>query len=253
MGRWILLCLLLLFCPAVADTRQPGEAECEAGTELFREGRYAEAREKFRQGLAIAPNDANLVYGVATTSLSLEDMEEARKQLLHYKEIEPDDWRGPAALIRVYQAIGDKAARDAERQTIYSLYKKANKADFPAHFWRDKFTAGEPARFVEAYEAFEFEGRFQAKYTFAVYENAEDEKPIGLIQVESMDADTEMARQLGQIGPDQRVYTLDWNGPDGHRTYDYFTAEPQYDDLKVMVEEILSGKRQPASSSTPVK
>lgn len=124
---------------------------------------------------------------------------------------------------------------------------------FPPQYWRDEFTAGEPSRVVQVFEAFEFVGPFQARYTFAVFEKRDDKEPIGRIQLESMDSDTQIARELGTIGPDQRVYRLDWNGAGGHRTYNYFDAEPQYDELKKMVLEILEGKVSPASSTYRVK
>ncbi len=59
----------------------------------------------------------------------------------------------------------------------------------------------------------------------------------------------EIAREMKQIKPNQRLFHLDgyFNGGRSHRTYEFFIDEPKYDAVKTAVREILEGKRKPQS------
>jgi hypothetical protein len=66
----------------------------------------------------------------------------------------------------------------------------------------------------------------------------------------SYDFTTQIAREAGQIKPDERVYHLDYYRGNEHRTYGLFdVTPPTYDKTRAMVIDIVKGKGKPVSSS----
>lgn len=242
-----LLALALLATPAYAQ--DPGQAESEAGIQLMEKKQYKEAEAKFREGLKVAPHSSVLLYNAGSAALSAGDLVDAKQFWQQLKTEYPDDWRVRPRLIYLYQQMGNPTARDAERKELYELRTRLKAEDFPKRFMRDKFKAGHPEQLVLAFESFEFEEPYSTKFTFAVFADEKAEKPSELIQVESLESDTQFQRETGQLKADERAYTLDWNAKNEHRTYAFFKKEPQYDELKKMVIDILEGKSKPGSST----
>jgi hypothetical protein len=63
---------------------------------------------------------------------------------------------------------------------------------------------------------------------------------------------TQLARALGNIAADGRLYHLDGYAPDGsHSTYGFFESLPDYEIVREMALEVFSGQLRPVSSMTP--
>ena len=70
------------------------------------------------------------------------------------------------------------------------------------------------------------------------------------VSLGSYDSTTNISRELGEIGPDDRVFHLDGYAPDGsHYTYAFYNSEPDYDTVRKLVFKVLAGKHSAISST----
>lgn len=142
-------------------------------------------------------------------------------------------------------AAGLGKADDVEtlRAKLIALHKEG-KTTSP-FFEREQFTHGKATILAEEY--YELTGPQAIRYRFHV---ALDGKPAYAVTLGSYEFTNQIARQKGTIKADQRMFHLDWYGPEReHRTFAMFTSEPTYTDIRRAVGEIIDGKRQPQSSS----
>jgi tetratricopeptide (TPR) repeat protein len=205
--------------------------------QLLREGRHAELFQVFRRMLAVSPDDPNLLYNVSLSACRSSQFAEAGDHLRRLKDQVPRDFRARAMLVQVYEALERFDERDAERDELLTLYSQQKAApDRPTDYCRDQFTVGDTA--VQAFEHFELVGDMAVRYVFYVF-GAGEKKPTYTISLGSYVATNEYMRQRGTLQPDERVFHLDENRPDGHRSLGFYTGEPPYDEVKRAVQDIL--------------
>ena len=113
-------------------------------------------------------------------------------------------------------------------------------------FCRDQFTLD--GRQVLVYEAFTMRGPRSVRYLFVVVKN--DKREPYYYSLGSYDDTTKFAREAKEIGPDQRLYHLDYYAPDRHSTYAFYVDEPKYEVVKQAVQAAISGTLKPLSSSS---
>lgn len=70
------------------------------------------------------------------------------------------------------------------------------------------------------------------------------------ISLGSYDDTTEIARELGEISKNERLYHLDEYRGTQHKTYAFFKTKPDYDRIRPTVLNILEGKLTPISASS---
>jgi hypothetical protein len=70
------------------------------------------------------------------------------------------------------------------------------------------------------------------------------------ISLGSYDSTTEIARELGEIAKDQRLYHLDEYTESHHKTYAFFKTKPDYEEVRAAVVNALEGKLKPISGTT---
>ncbi|MBX2799125.1 MAG: tetratricopeptide repeat protein [Myxococcales bacterium] len=151
------------------------------------------------------------------------------------------DWRALAKIVQLRHAVGDLEGRDSAREELFALREGGTVPDLSAapSYVREQFRV-EDVR-VFAVETFELVGPVGKIHIFFLLQ-ADTEEELGTISLGSYDGTTAIARELGQIGPDERQYHLDGYSPDGsaHQTFGMFGAEPSYDDVRAMVADILT-------------
>jgi tetratricopeptide (TPR) repeat protein len=137
--------------------------------------------------------------------------------------------------------LGEEAEVETLRAKLLAMHKEG-KTTSP-FFERERFTHGKATVLVEEYYA--LTGPQALRYMFRV---ALDGKPAYGVALGSYDLTNQNARQNGTIKTDERLFHLDWYGPEyDHGTFGMFGSEPKYSDMRLAVGEIIDGKRQPQS------
>ncbi len=243
---------ILLGTPPTIASAQP-ENTAEYRAQLAEEKRYAEAFEAYAEALSKDPTNPSLLYNTGLMAYLSEKHEEAIAPWSKLKELEPNDWQVRAKLIQAYEASGQKTERDDERLGLLKLRKSTKDRQFrKAKFYcRDQFSEGDLRILV--FEYFELQGDNPIRLDFVVT-TAEGESTQTRYTLGSYATTNEIAKEhlLRKGKPGDRLFTLDAYKRDGkvHELYAMFIGEPDYDDVKVMVQEILQGKREPESSTT---
>ena len=154
-------------------------------------------------------------------------------------------------MIQEYQALGKTKERNAQRDALLALRKKGKieSLDQKELYCRDQFSVG--TNRVMTLEYFDLKGDRAVRYSFMVLD-ATGKKNMFKISLGSYDYMTKFLRAKGDLKKNERSFHLDGYFPDGeHRTYGFFTGEPEYDSVRVMVIEILEGKRKKISGMKP--
>lgn len=229
-----------------------------AGNELMEQRKYREALAKYKEGLALLPDDESLLFNASTAALLVHDFESAAGMLKKLTLARPEDWQSRAKLIQSYQALGDLKARDAERDVLFDLRRrgKGENADRPDMslsrqdvYCRERLRVG--GRNVMAFEHFELKGERALRYVFIVLD--EDGRTEDFrISLGSYNMTNSIWAELNKekAARGERLFHLDGYFKWGHATYGMYHPEPSYDEVRKTVVAILEGKQSPISSST---
>ena len=206
-------------------------------------------------GNEAAPSEGEVlkIYNAAQTAQSAGKHEEALNGFLTVKEHYPDDWQTRTKIIQEYSALGRLKERDAEITALYAFRSELPKeyqTELPL-FVREQFSPGK--RKLMALEYFTLQGDRAIKYSFVVLDETGKRQEFK-ITLGSYDTTTQIARETGSIGNNERLFHLDGYFADGeHRTYGFFKGEPEYDGIRKMVVEILEGTIQHVSGTKPTE
>ncbi|MES0490582.1 MAG: tetratricopeptide repeat protein [Leptospirales bacterium] len=214
---------------------------------------YTESEKQYLIVIQMKPDHVSAHYNLGQLYQTLGKHEKALASFSKVIELDENDWRALTKIIQESQALGNKKERDAAREKLYSLYKndKSKKLTKQGFYIRDQFDVKSGKVFVLEY--FELNGKMPKKYIFKLYEHSSEDSEF-YISLGSYEGTNTIAREIGDIGPDERMYHLDGYESNGtHYTYTFFKSEPDYDMVKALVLEILSDKFKPVSSSRPVK
>ena len=164
------------------------------------------------------------------------------KALAHFERvvrIDTGDWRALAKTVQLYQVLGRNDERDLARKKLLVLRREGNTADLVAtnEYCRDRFEVGKTA--VLAMEQFGLEPPRYQRYRFYILDAVRG-KALWEISYGSLQRTTEVARELGQIENDERIYHLDGYWPDGkHATFHMAGGELSYDEVRKLVVDVL--------------
>lgn len=232
------------------DFASPEEAEAMLNR-LFQEamadaeaGRLAEGADKL-ETVAAATRHPGVLWNLGTMRAQLEEHERALAVWDAYRRLVPEDWRARSKVIQACQALGDTARRDRERAELLALHAAGADPELAAerNFCREQFQAG--GRPVVAYEHFDPSGPHRVFYAFLV--GHPDGTLEGRYSLGSYDFTTEPARERGDIGPDERIYHLDWYAGSLHSTLGFYNVLPDYDQVRAHVVAALAGTLRPVS------
>jgi tetratricopeptide (TPR) repeat protein len=266
-----LIVLLAVLVLAPAHAAQSGTAPSAAvvaaekafleGNELMEKGKFAEAHQRYVEGLKHLPDDPSLLYNASTAAVRSGNYAAASVHLKKLVAAFPDDWQARAKLIQTHQALGDLKARDDERAALFALRKRGGGRDTDdpkvslsqqEMYCRERFEAG--GRQVMAFEHFELKGPRGRRYVFIVLE-ASGEKEDYNISLGSYDLTNSIwaAQNKDEAAKGGRLFHLDGYYNWGHATFGMYYPEPSYDDVRKIVVQILESKKKPVSSSTVVR
>lgn len=218
------------------------------GIEAAQQGRLPEAVAALEWVAKEAPDIPNVHWNLGLWYAELEQPAKALAAWQAYRRLEPDDWRARAKVIQAFQALGDTLRRDRERRELLALHQAGTDPDLAREtvYCREQFRVGE--RKVMVFEYFEPAGARRVYYAFHVLKP--DGGELGRYSLGSYDQTTLMARELGQIGKDERMYHLDWYHERGHATHGFYRALPGYEEVRAQVVAAMTGERPPLSSTT---
>ena len=209
-------------------------------------GRLEEAAEMLDQMMTLDPNFPDAWWNLGTFRAQLNQHGPALSVWDIYRRMVPDDWRARVKVIQSCQALGDMVRRDRERNELLALRRAGADPTLSAEprYCREQFRVGEQA--VVAYEIFEPSGPTRVFYQFMVGAPATGEY-VGHYSLGSYDFTTEFQREMGSIGPDDRVYHLDWYAGPLHSTVCFYHALPGYDETRAHVVAAMTGSFPPVS------
>jgi tetratricopeptide (TPR) repeat protein len=242
--------LVLLLACLPANVVRAEENTTEYRERLVAEKKYPEALAAYKDALTKDPKNPTLLYNAGLMAYLGDKPKEAVEFWSKVKAIEPDNWRVRGKLVQAYQAAGDAKQRDAERDELFKLRKEAKDEELKtlAHYCRDQFSVGKNR--VMVLEYFELEGDRAVRLSFLVLkpgsQDIQERYTLG-----SYRQTNDIAREHGEIKPNQRLFHLDgyFQGGRSHRTYGFYIDEPKYDAIKKAVQEILEGKREATSGT----
>lgn len=247
---------------AASPQAWPGEvsedvqAKFSKATTLIQEKKFTEALPLLRELAVKVPDGPGIFGNLALVAHALGDRQLELQARLRYLELRPGDPKEMAGVMQAYQALGKLKERDAQREKIVALWNTLSPADKEKikGYIRDEFDAAGMHFVVTEY--LEPAAPVRLLYRFDVMDAAG--KPAFIFGLESGDPTTNVARELGNIKPDERIYSLDRYETRGqasiHSTFGLMTKLPDYDTVRAMVVSAVEG-RLPAlsSSSRPVK
>jgi tetratricopeptide (TPR) repeat protein len=236
--------------PVPSGSPPQSQKAFNAGTKLMEQGKYCEALGRYKDALALSPDDSSVLYDAGLAAYQCKDYVAAVKLWEHLKAIDPEDWQVRAKLIQSYQALGDLAARDAERLGLLELRKQGHNEELSrqVQFCREQFEAGGERLMV--FEQFELKGERALRYVFIVLTEKEHAEKYR-ISLGSYDFTNEVWHQTTKPTPKEsdRLFHLDGYYDWGHATYGMYFPEPSYDEVRKIVIEILEHKREPVSGT----
>lgn len=243
---------------AVAQDLSPAdlakvEQAFENGNKLMEQRKHAEALTQYKQGLALVPRNAALLFNGGMAAFGSNDFNTALDLWKQMKAVEPSDWQVRTKLIQTYQALGKTAERDAERTELFAMWKKGEPKELKdrTHYCREQFEVN--GKKVLAFEHFELTGNRALRYVFTILD-ATEEAEDWRISLGSYDITNNIWRETRNPKPKEgeRLFHLDGyykNG--GHATFGMYFPEPTYDETRAFVVKILEGKDKPMSSTMP--
>lgn len=194
------------------------------------------------------PNDSSVLWNLGIARSEIGDHRQALEVWKNYRKVSPDDWKARPKLIQEYQAIGDKKGRDVEIKSLYKLRGNSSDSALKSadQFCREQCVIA--GRKVFAFESFSPQGPRKKFFRFSVVDKKGFEEFY--LSLGSYDDTTEIAREVGEIGKNERVYHLDEYRKDEHKNYAFFGRNLTYDELRPIVVDVLQGKREPISRSS---
>lgn len=262
MAGWATLVLLILLSmfglgnsSAIA---QSNNAKFERAETLMRESVEAGDKKKLDEGAAIileliSAKDVDQKYladDVQTLAQLYQSTEQPEKSLEWWRKLlvmEPDNWRAWSKVVQCSQALDNKTERDAARTKVFDLNQNG-KVD-QKMYCREQFRHGEYRAMVM--EMFKPDTRLGTEMVFLFRKGSDDEKPERRYTFGELVGDTQIARELKTIKPDEHLYSVDGFNQEGQWLVTMMKSKPSYEDLRKVVVADLDKK--PFSTGTGMK
>jgi tetratricopeptide (TPR) repeat protein len=250
--RW-LTCLFLVAVPLAgrgADEAGDAKQWFDDATEKMRARQFAEAVPLLEKLHAARPDSAAVVWNLGTAYAELERNEEALVCWQQMRKLEPGNWQSTAKVVQALQALGRLEERDRVIARLLAERKENQDPQLARQRWfcREQFNVGDQKVLAVEY----FEPTAPRAVFVAFVAPGPDGKELFRYSLGSYDTTTQMARDLKDIGPTDRLYHLDYyeNHEQVHRTYGFFRARPEYATLRDQVVKAMKAEIKPVSGST---
>jgi len=193
----------------------------------------------FQQVLESDPNNTAANLLASTAAVELFQGQAAVQYAEKARQLDPGNWKIHTTLVAAYSAAGMKQQRDQERALLHEMHKTgASDARLATGFLLEMFPV-EQYR-VDAVEYFEPLGKFHTWYRFLVRQA--NGHRVWEIDVESDDFDQKSWAEAHprEAAAGERQFQITGRGGDSNSVdYRMFSGMPDYDNIRVMVVEIL--------------
>ena len=199
-----------------------------------------QALQDFQQVLQADPNNTSANLLASTAAVELYQGQMAVQYAEKAKQLDPRNWKIHTTLVAAYSAAGMTQKRDEERALLREMHQSGpSDARLATGFLLEMFPVA--GNRVDAIEYFEPMGRFHTYFRFLV--RRPDGKRIWEVDVQSDDFDQKSWAQAheAEAAVGNRQFQITGHGEEGGNAVDYrmFSGRPDYDNIRVMVVEIL--------------
>ncbi|MDB2438485.1 tetratricopeptide repeat protein [Hellea sp.] len=212
-------------------------------------GDASSAKKYYLAAIEQKPNDVDSHYNLGQLYQNKSQHELAINQFKKVVELNPNEWRALAKLVQENEAIKDYPARDFAIEKIYDVWRENADEELKEQrfYIREQSELENGKLFVLEY--FELEGERARKFVFKLQDEKTEDFKFE-VSLGSYDGTTAISRELGEIGPDERIYHLDGYAPNGsHFTYAFFNTIPPYEAVKEIALKKLAGENKSISST----
>jgi tetratricopeptide (TPR) repeat protein len=201
----------------------------------------------FQQVLQSDPNNTSANLLASTAAVELFQGQLAVGYAEKAKNLDPENWKIHTTLVAAYSSAGMKQQRDMERTLLKEMHRTgASDARLATGFLVEMFPVGTLR--VDAVEYFEPVGKFHTYYRFLVRQA--DGHRVWEIDAQSDDFDQKSwaGAHADQAAAGERQFQLTGHGEEGNPIdYRVFSGKPDYDNIRVMVVEILRSRGVPGA------
>lgn len=213
------------------------------------EGDVDKAEKYYLAAIDQEPDHLNSHYNLGQLYQNAKKHNLAIKQFEKVIKLNPNEWQAIAKLVQENEAMKDYAARNFAIEAIYEVWRtnKSEELREQKFYIREQRELENGKLFVLEY--FELKGDRARKFVFKLRDE-ETEAFKFEVSLGSYDATTKISRELGEIGPNARLYHLDGYAPNGsHYTYGFFNSIPSYEVVKEIALKKLAGENKSISST----
>jgi tetratricopeptide (TPR) repeat protein len=247
----LLFTSLTVVSPAQATDTPTG---IETGKTLLKDALESNDREKLDKAAAIfqtewdrpGSDQASMVVEVNNTAQLYQAMELQKESLDWWRKlskIEPENWRAWAKIVQCSQALGLTKERDEAREKVFALNRQGKVEQ--KFFVCEQFTDGDKR--IMSLEYFKPETKLGVMVTFRVMEKNSPDTLFRRYTLGEIESDTQIARELKEIGPNDHMYSIDGFNEGGQWLITMTTKRPTYEELRAMVLKDLAVERKGAA------
>jgi tetratricopeptide (TPR) repeat protein len=230
-----------------ATTAAATDPSLTRGLAALKANQARQALKDFQQILQTDPNNTAANLLASTAAVELFQGQLAVQYAQKAQQLDPRNWKIHTTLVAAYSAAGMKEQRDVERAQLEQLHMTgAPDARQATGFLVEMFPVGQYR--VDAVEYFEPVGKFHTYYRFLVRQA--DGHRVGEIDVESDDFDQKSwaGVHAAEAAAGARQFQISGHGDNGQDVeYRNFSGKPDYDNIRVMVVEILRARGVPGA------
>lgn len=146
-------------------------------------------------------------------------------------KVEPDNWRALSKIVQCTQALGKIDERDAAREKLLAM-NAAGKVD-QRMFCREQFKFGDTPVMVMEY--FKPDGKLAVEMAFLMMSKTEPPTVLKRYTFGELVSDTQMAREMKTIGPDEHMYSIDGFTKERQWLVQMLKTKPTYEKLREMI------------------
>jgi len=251
-GLTVALAILLFTSPADILPAQSAEtiSQLQTGKTLLRQALEATDRDKLDKAAAIFQTEwdkpgadkAQMVVEVSNTAQLYQSLELPKESLEWWRRlstVEPENWRAWAKIVQCAQTLNLPKERDEARDRVISL-NDAGKVE-QKFFVCEQFTSGDKK--IMALEYFKPESQLGVMMTFRVMMKSSPDVLFRRYTLGEIDSDTQIARELKEIGPNDHMYSIDGFNEGGQWLITMTTKKPSYEELRAIVLKDLEVER----------
>jgi tetratricopeptide (TPR) repeat protein len=253
----LIVASLLTLAIKAAEPGDPDDVKqsFKTAAEKMQAGRFGEAIPLLEKVRAAIPPTPAVEWNLGLAYAALERPEDALACWNSLAQLEPGNFQTTAKIVQALQALGREEERDKAIAQVFIERKQTKNPQLAKIPWfcREQFKVG--ARKVMAIEYFDPAAAApRAVYTAFLVHDAND-REVFRYSLGSYDETTEVAQSLGQVGPTDRLYHLDYyetsrDGAKVHRTYGFFQKRPSYAVIRKQVVKAMNAETEAVSSST---